>query len=114
MMLPLVSALLVQAAPFSFDPSLKVVGAVVETVDRAPFGSGILKVWHRVTVRTGGDRVMTLVSLSLSTQEPLPTPGQTCIFQYRISGMMGDPGVNGGPTTNGGRAVINSFSCDSL
>ena len=113
MMLPLVSALLVQAAPLIVEPPLQLTGAVVTTVERASAGSGIFKIWHRVTVKTTGGKDMTLFSLSLSTREPLPTPGQACFFQYRMSGLS-DPGLNGGPATSAGLAVIDGFSCDSL
>lgn len=112
MMLPLVSALFVQAAPLIIEPP-KLTGAVVETVERASVASGIFKIWHRVTVRTVDGKIMTLFSLSLSTREPLPTPGQACVFQYRLSGLS-DPGLNGGPATSTGLAVIDGFSCDSL
>lgn len=77
---------------------------VVEAVDRSKFGSGFIEAWHRIEVRPPSGPNLTLSVLSLSTEEPLPAPGQVCMFRYHTNGLQ----------SRHGQAIMDTMSCDPL
>jgi hypothetical protein len=104
MLLQTLSTLSLLAAPSVGSSEHRLIGGVVEAVERAEFGSGVLKAWHRIEVRPPSGPNLTLSSLSLSGDEPLPTPGQVCLFSYHAEGLGG----------RHGRAIIDTTACDPL
>lgn len=71
------------------EPPLYLKGVLIKSVERSRVGSGIFVFWHRWTVEPRAGDTMSLFSLSLSTEEPQPSPGQLCDVRYHLGKLGG-------------------------
>jgi len=87
-------------------------GVLVKSIERSKAGSGIFAFWHRWTVETPAGATISLFTLSLSTREPLPNPGERCDVQYHLGKLGGTPG----PDFDAARdwPIVDNFSCAPL
>lgn len=94
------------------EPPLYLKGVLVKSIERSRVGSGIFIFWHRWTVEPRAGATMTLFSLSLSTEEPLPSLGQRCEVRYHL----GKLGGMAGPAFDTAKdwPIVDDFSCAQL
>ncbi|GGL34143.1 MULTISPECIES: hypothetical protein [Caulobacter] len=94
------------------EPPLYLKGVLIKSVERSRVGSGIFVFWHRWTVEPRAGDTMSLFSLSLSTEEPLPSPGQLCDVRYHLGKLGGMPG----PAFDTAKdwPIVDDFTCAPL
>ena len=82
--------------------------ALIRSIERVPFDSGIFAAWNHWTVESDGT-VRDLFSLRMSGMEQLPLEGQRCEIHYhfgRLGGSIG-PGLK----TDRPWPMIDNFTC---
>jgi hypothetical protein len=82
--------------------------ALVRSVERAPFGSGMLAAWNHWIIETPAGTAIELFSLE-GPKPPPPLPGQRCDVRYHIGFLGGSVGP--GLKTNAPWAMVDHFTC---